>query len=211
MTEPAAERRTHDSRRADSRALILQAAVQTLVEHGYSGATTVTVQELAGISRGRLLHYFPSREALLVAAAQHLASVRIEEMERCFDTGPAGAASGAQRLDYAVDLLWTTFRQPYFWAAMELWVAARTNAELQAELVDSERRLGRAIEHVIATMFGPVHSSHPAFDDVRELLFTSMRGVALTYALERRDPEMDPHLALWKRLTRAALLAESTD
>ncbi|WP_163805820.1 TetR/AcrR family transcriptional regulator [Mycolicibacterium anyangense] len=203
----AAGHRPNARRRADSNATILQAAVQALVEHGYSGASTIMVQELAGVSRGRLLHYFPSRDALLVAAAQHVARVRIEEMERGFDTVPTESAGGVDRIDQAVDLLWSTFRQPYFWAAMELWMAARTTESLRDELVDNERRLGRTIEHVIATMFGPVHSSHPDFADVRELLFTSMRGVALTYALDRRDPGSDPHLELWRTLARRALTA----
>jgi AcrR family transcriptional regulator len=205
MSEPVAEGRPHRVRRADSRAVILAAAVQALETHGYRGATTVMVQQLAGVSRGRLLHYFPSREALLVAAAQHLAAQRISDMELWFDKAPSDAVAGPDRIDYAVASLWRTFRQPYFWAAMELWVAARTDADLRAELVVSERQLGAAIDHVIASMFGPVHSVHPAFADVRELLFTSMRGVALTYALDARDPDSDPHLGLWQQLARSML------
>lgn len=199
------ERRPHRERRADSRALILEAAVQALVLHGYSGASTVVIQGLAGVSRGRLLHYFPSREQLLVAAAQHLAVERINEMEAWFESAPAAATGAVERIDYAVALLWRTFRQPYFWAAMELWLAARTDPGLRSELAASEHRLGRAIEHVIATMFGPVHSSHPAFADTRELLFTSMRGAALTYAIDERDPDTDPHLEVWRTLARVRL------
>lgn len=206
MVEPG--RRPHRERRADSRALILDAAVQALVRFGYSGASTVVIQDLAGVSRGRLLHYFPSREHLLVAAAQRLAVERIKEMELWFEVAPTAAAEGVERIDYAVTLLWRTFRQPYFWAAMELWLAARTDPVLRGELAASEHRLGRAIEHVIATMFGPTHSSHPAFADTRELLFTSMRGVALTYAIDERDPEADPHLQRWQQLART-LLAET--
>ena len=199
------EPKPHHARRADSRALILDAAVQALVSHGYAGASTVVIQRLAGVSRGRLLHYFPSREQLLVAAAQRLAAERIREMELWFETAPAAEAGGAERIDFAVALLWRTFRQPYFWAAMELWLAARTDPGLSSELASSEHRLGRAIENVIATMFGPSHSSHPAFADTRDLLFTSMRGVALTYAIDDRDPDADPHLPRWQQLARTLL------
>lgn len=202
-----AARVSRPDRRADSRALILDAAVRALVENGYSGATTVVIQQLAGVSRGRLLHYFPSRDALLVAAAQHLAIERIAEMERWFDTAiPEGGASGSARIEYAIGLLWRTFRQPYFWAAMELWIAARTDEGLRDGLADAERRLGRAIEHVIATMFGPVHSSHPAFPDLRELLFSSMRGVALTYSIGARNADTDPHLRLWNDMAVRMLM-----
>ena len=183
----------------------MNAAVELLIERGYSGTTTVAIQDRAGVTRGRLLHHFPSRDALLVAAAQHLADERIIDMEQWFEQTNDLARSGRARVDHAITLLWNTFRQPYFWAAMELWSAARTDDELRRELADAERRLGRAIQHVVATMFGPVHSSHPAFDDVRELLFSSMRGVALTYAVVQRDPEEDPHLVLWRSMARTML------
>ncbi|MGQ0574237.1 MAG: TetR/AcrR family transcriptional regulator [Pseudonocardia sp.] len=198
--------RTQVQRRADSRALILDAAVECLVEDGYRGTTTVTIQARAGVSRGRLLHHFPSRDALLIAAAQHLVTESIAEMQRWMEDSLDGRASGATRVDRATELLWETFRRPYFWASMELWVAARTDADLRAELLVAERRLGRALEHVIATMYGPVHSSHPAFPDVRRLLFTSMRGVAMTYTLQQRDPDSDPHLAIWQQVARSMLL-----
>lgn len=198
--------RTQDQRRADSHALILDAAVACLVELGYQRTTTVTIQARAGVSRGRLLHHFPSRDLLLVAAAHHLATEQFSDMERWVTTSPYGRMSGAERVDRATELLWQRFRQPYFWAAVELWIAARTDEQLRRELLDAERRLRRALDHVIATMYGPTHSSHPAFPEVRTLLFTSMRGVAITYALIRQDPDSDPHLELWKALARDRLL-----
>lgn len=206
MASTAAQlRRSQTSRRADSHALILDAAVDLLVERGYSGTTTVAIQERSGVTRGRLLHHFPSRDALVVAAVHHLADQRIAEMERWFEHTADRSPGGGARVDRAVGQLWNTFRQPYFWAAMELWNAARTDDGVRRELAASERRLGRAIEHVVATMFGPVHSSHPMFDDVRDVLFTSMRGVALTYSFIERDPATDPHLALWRSLARRLL------
>lgn len=198
-------RRTQTERSASSRALILNAAVELLVESGYAGTTTVTIQERAGVSRGRLLHHFRSREAVLVAASQHLAGERIAEMERWVTRSSHGRTHGVERVDRATELLWETFHQPYFWAAMELWTVARTHEEIRRSLLPQEQRLGTAIEHVVATMFGPVHSSHPAFPETRELLFTSMRGVAITYTLTDRDPESDPHLPMWQRIAREQL------
>lgn len=204
-------RRSQANRRADSRALILDAAVDVLVERGYHGTTTVAIQERAGITRGRLLHHFPSRDAVLVAAAHHLASERILEMERWFARTDDPDPGGAARIDSAIKHLWNTFRQPYFWAAMELWSAARTDEALREEIAAAERRLGRAIQSVVATMFGPVHSSHPQFDIVRDVLFTSMRGVALTYTFVDRDPATDTHVALWRGTARRFLLGEDHD
>ncbi len=174
---PRAERRPHVVRRADSRAVILDAAVRALVEYGYGGATTVVIQRLAGVSRGgRLLHYFPSREELLVAAAQHLAVERISEMERWFDAAPEHSVASPQRIDYAVVLLWRTFQQPYFWAAMELWLAARTDPHTAGGAGRIRAATGARDRARHRDDVRPVHSSHAGFADLRELLFTSMRG-----------------------------------
>lgn len=204
-------RKSQASRRADSRALILDAAVDVLVERGYNGTTTVAIQERAGVTRGRMLHHFPSRDAVLVAAAHHLASERIAEMEHWFERTDDPDPGGSARIDHAIRQLWNTFRQPYFWAAMELWSAARTDATLREEVAAAERRLGRAIQSVIATMFGPVHSSHPQFDLVRDVLFSSMRGIALTYTFVDRDPASDSHIALWRATAGRFLLADTSD
>ena len=79
MTSPSpdAPRGRREERTATSRARILEAAVACLVESGYAGATTLRIQARAGVSRGRLLHHFPSRDQLLVAASHHLATERL--------------------------------------------------------------------------------------------------------------------------------------
>jgi len=199
-------RRRRTQRTADSRTLILDAAVACLAEEGYANTTTLRIQERAGVSRGRLLHHFPSRDALLVAAAQHLATSRLAEMESTVAASLLGLPGDTSRLHRATGLFWEQFRQPYFWAAVELWTAARSNLALRDQLRPEEHRLGRAIRHVVATMYGPTLSSHPRFPMVHDLLFTSMRGVAMTYTFDDRDPVEDRHLALWTEV--AAMLLD---
>ncbi|MFD0488392.1 TetR family transcriptional regulator [Saccharopolyspora erythraea NRRL 2338] len=201
--QPAA--RTRQERTADSRALILDAAVECLVEHGCAGASTVVVQARAGVSRGRLLHHFPSREELLVAAAQHLAANRLVRTEERVTSLLDGVPEGPERMDRCIELLWETFQEPPFWAAMELWTAARTNPALAAALRPQERRLRGAIRSVADRIWGPVVCSHPLYPQLREVLFTSMRGAALAYAFEDRPAATDPHLESWKTIARNLL------
>lgn len=204
MTQPAGNPRSRVDRTADSRALILDAAVHCLAEQGYAATTTLAIQARAGVSRGRLLHHFPSRDALLVAAAQHLAVTRMVESERSIAES-LGTGGGRARLERATELLWEQFRQPYFWAAIELWTAARTRTDLRETLRPEEQRLGTAVRASIALMYGSELAAHPCFPLVREMLFTSMRGVAMTYTFDPRDPDADRHLPMWIE-TAAALL-----
>ncbi len=200
LPEPRTRR---EERTATSRARILDAAVACLVESGYAGATTLRIQARAGVSRGRLLHHFPSRDTLLVAASRHLAIERLRGLGERIDG--LGGLSPAQRLDRGVELMWDTFAEPHFWAAVELWTAARTHDELRAALLPEEREVGAAIRVGLARFYGPDLARHPRYATVRDLVFTSMRGVGLTYALDPRDPRTDPHLPMWKQ-TAATLL-----
>jgi AcrR family transcriptional regulator len=180
---------------------ILDTAVGVLIESGYSGASTLKIQERAGVSRGRLLHQYPHRDALLVAAVQHIAEARIA-MSREAGGWPA---SPRERAEAVVDAMWETYHQGYFWAATELWLAARHNEKLAAALAPREHALGAVIRSVTDEMFGPQLTSHPRYSAVREILHTSMRGVALTYSFEPRDFLADPHLRTWKDLVAREL------
>ena len=205
MTSPSpdAPRGRREERTATSRARILEAAVACLVESGYAGATTLRIQARAGVSRGRLLHHFPSRDQLLVAASHHLATERLRRTAERIES--LEGRPGDERLDRAVELLWETFSEPHFWAAVELWTAARTNEELRTALLPEEREVGAAVRALIPRFFGAQLAAHPRFPEVRDLLFTSMRGVGVAYAMEHRDPHTDPHLTLWKSVARTLL------
>ena len=205
----AADSRTRSKRSADSRLLILDAAVACLVEDGYAGASTLAVQARAGVSRGRLLHHFPSRAQLLVAAAEHLVAHQLEEVGRRAAALMADQPTGRDRVERAIDLMWATFQEPPFWAAMELWTAARTDPDLRAALRSEERRLRAAIRAVADEIWGPEVAAAPLYAELCELLFTSMRGVAIVYAFEDRPAVTDPHLALWKRLATRMLALDT--
>ena len=205
-TEAAA--RTRSERTAGSRLLILDAAVTCLVEDGYAGASTLAVQARAGVSRGRLLHHFPSRAELLVAAAGHLSTTLLADVRSRAAAVMADQPTGRERIDRAIELMWATFQEPPFWAAMELWTAARTDPDLRAALRVEERKLRTAIRAVADEIWGPAIAAAPHYAELCDLLFTSMRGVAIVYAFEDRPPATDPHVALWQRLAATALSAE---
>lgn len=194
--------RAVQTRTIDVQRRILDAAVEVMLEHGYSGASTVRIQERAGVSRGRLLHHFPSRDALLIAASQHLARARVGELpsEHSWPTDPG------ERIDAVVDTMAATFTQGYFWAATELWIAARTHEELRDALLPGEREIARAVRVAMDSFFGPDLASRPGYEGLREVLFTSLRGMALTTSFDPRDEPTRRHVERLKQLARTVLL-----
>jgi AcrR family transcriptional regulator len=201
MAAVAATRRPQRQRRAEMRHRILDATVACLVEHGYGETTTLAVQARAGVSRGALLHYFPTRGQLVVEAIEHL-----------FDTVKAelraqvrSHVSEGERVAEAVELLWSSFRGPLFAAALELWLAARTDADLLVALVPHERRLGHEIKVFCRDLFGPRASGHPRFDQVCELVVQAMRGAAVSSVVATRPDHEREFISGLKAIALLAL------
>jgi AcrR family transcriptional regulator len=86
--------RTQQQRREETRRALLDAAVESLIEVGFARTTTLEVQRRAEVSRGALLHHFPSKAELLVATVDHLAEMRARELKAFASQLPPEAAEG---------------------------------------------------------------------------------------------------------------------
>ncbi|GAB18843.1 putative TetR family transcriptional regulator [Gordonia effusa NBRC 100432] len=206
MTDPQAPvMGIREARNNQVRTRILEAALETLVANGYARTSTLAVQKKADVSRGRLLHHFPSRDALLIAAVHHMAKARIQAMSYRRDW----PADPIERISAGIDYGWSTFHQPYFVAANELWTAARTNEPLRLTLEPVEKRLGPLVRDAITSFFGAELSDAPDYPALQAIMYSSMRGAATTYLITRRDPRSDPHLPMWKDMAQRYLLPTS--
>jgi AcrR family transcriptional regulator len=194
-----APRRTQAERRASTRGALLQATIECLVELGYARTTTNEVQQRAGVSRGALTHHFASKADLLVAAMDSL----YQDFSTSIRDAATALPAGKERIKPAIRLLWDRFDGPLFLAAMELWVAARTDPDLRAALLPHERKLGRQLRGLTVEIFGESVAAHPSAEAVYQVLMTSMRGQAMTYALQPGASRDGPHLQHWFDLVEA--------
>jgi AcrR family transcriptional regulator len=120
---------------------LLEATVELLVERGWSGTSTTLVSKRAGVSLGAQLHHFPTKNDLVLAAVEHLSEVRGRELAEAATKLP----TGRRRTRAVLEMLAEHFTSPVFIAALELWVAARTDETLLANLAPLEQRIGRDI------------------------------------------------------------------
>jgi AcrR family transcriptional regulator len=192
-------RRTQAERRAVTRAALVRATVEALVELGYARTTTQEVQRRAGVSRGALTHHFTSKAELMLAAMDHLYEEFSASVRRAAAELPGESTA---RVRLGVELVWQRFHGPLFVAAMELWTAARTDPELRAALLPHERRLGAQLRQLAFEVFGEQVARHPAAEAMYQVLLTSMRGQALTYALQPDAPR-DQFLQHWLTIIEA--------
>lgn len=170
------ERRTQAERTAGTQAKLLDAAIECLVELGFARTSTQEIARRAGVSRGAQLHHFPTKEALVTAAVGHLVDKRLAEI--------LAAKPDPER---GVEVLSEAFSGPLFYAALELWVAARTDATLREAMLPLERKVSEALMGGASIVMGSRMSTESI-----ELSIELARGLAVSALF--RSPDADAAL-----------------
>ena len=187
--------KTQAERRAETRAALLNATIESLVTYGYAGTTTGRIAELAGVSRGAQTPYFRSRADLISAAVTHLSELRIAAVRDRFSGKNVSIEEG-------LDALWEEHQGDAFDALLELWIASRTDDEMREHLITIERSVGVAIVRESAAALGPI-ADRPDFNDDMIYILATMRGLSIMrishgvsdQALARRWEEIRHRLA----------------
>ncbi|GAB3198700.1 TetR family transcriptional regulator [Nocardioides hungaricus] len=156
------------------RARLLEATIDCLVERGFAGTSTTLVSERAGVSRGAQLHHFPTKNALVVAAVEHLTEKRGQELA----AAAAKLPEGSRRARAVLGMLADHFTGAVFAAALELWVAARTDESLLAAVAPLEQRIGRETHRLTVELLG-VDESAPGNRELVQATLDLVRGLGL--------------------------------
>lgn len=158
-----------------TRAALVNAAVECLVEQGYAATTTIEVAKRAGVSRGAQLHHFPTRAALVAAAVGELYERRMREFADTIATIPPTG----DRVSRAIDLMWSMFNGPTFVAWAEVWIAARTDPQLRAAVLAMDERCSAEAEANFDQVFASVPDMDPDLKSVAlAFTFAVMDGLA---------------------------------
>jgi AcrR family transcriptional regulator len=185
-------RQPKQARSAATRERLLDAAVECLIEHGYGGTSTTLVCERSGLSRGAQLHHFATKDELLLAALDHLARRRFEELAVQANSlfGRPRPEDVVIRIREGVILLWTTtFITDMFFGALELWVAGRSDQNLRTEVRRVEHGLGKEVNAVFRDLFPPeITDETEGAATLRDVAYL-LRGLALTRLLRDSPAE----------------------
>ena len=173
-------RRTQAERSADTTTKLLDATAACLAEIGYGRTSTTEICRRAGVSRGALLHHFPSKAALLAAACEHIFDSQVEEFRAVIEAVP----QGADRIDVAIDTLWSMFKGDTFTAWHELINAGRTDPELQPHVALVAGRVRETISATWTDLFEAPAGADRATAELHQvapsLIFALLQGLAVT-------------------------------
>ncbi len=187
----------HDTpKSARTRARILDCAMRLFVEIGYAEATNARIAEEAGLTRGAMLYHFPTREALVEAAAEHIHAARSTLMTRAAANPPPGV----DLAERAIDAYWALLREPAFVAFAELEAAARTNPVVAGFLAPHQAAFDRAElgEQLLSLFSAGSGARFQASRDLARFMLEGLARATLTYDAEARVQRL---LAVIKRAT----------
>lgn len=177
---------------------LLDATVELVAERGYAATTTVQVAERAGVSRGALLHHFPSKNDLVIAAVEQVMTNRYDDLRAA-----ASTMTGA-RTRRVLEMLADHFTSSFFMTALDLWVAARTDEVLRAEVYPLEREVGRQTHQLTVDLLG-ADESKPGVREIIQATLDLVRGLGLASALSDDTERRNRILDQWATVLDAAL------
>ncbi len=183
--QPTPGKNWQQTKSARTRDTILDAAVDCFYELGYANTTTENVANKAGVSRGAMLHHFPTRFDMIKASVERLSKKRLE----MFRTEEAIVQKGAtySRIEEGIDAYWKQLNTPVFVVFQELKVAARTDKELAKVLLPALEDFNRAFYRSIREIFPDLALSE-AFSRANYLTQYMLEGMAMARLLGPKPP-----------------------
>ncbi len=182
---------------AQTRKGILEAAIDCLAADGYARTTTQLIAERAEISRGAMLHHYPTKAALIEAIIAFSFYKRMEML-----TEGVKNISEMQRVrEFAgLEILWRSYFSREHRAFLELSVASRTDPELKEIFVPQARRFNRMWRDEGLRVF-PEWSDHPdRLSRASDLVEMVLEGLALNHDTWDSPGRIERTRALLRRM-----------
>lgn len=196
---PARQRRTQAERSAATRALLIDAAIDALHRLGYAATSTNLVADLAGVSRGAMLHHFPTRAQLMAAVVQ----ASFDGDYAAYRVAVAGIADPLEQIIAISDQAWVQFRSPSGIAQTEIWMATRSDPELAAVVLPVHEAIFARSLSEQARRFAACGVTDPAV--AHAALYHNvalLRGLALEHVLGTPLPVLEPAVERMKNAIR---------
>jgi AcrR family transcriptional regulator len=138
---------------------LIDATIECLDRCGYAGTSISVVQQAAKVSRGAILHHYPSRQDLIAATAQRLLEAAILPTR---ESGEGQRFAPRSIADFVAFHWRRVVNTREGRAFIEILVACRTDKTLEAALADTFSRWDKEIAENALARF---NSKAPEPDD----------------------------------------------
>lgn len=182
-------------RSAATRLKLVEATVQCLYELGYHQTSTVIVTQRAKVSRGAMLHHFPSKADLMMGTAEYIRQHRREAHRTHIER----FRTAREKFLQLIDVLWEEFQTPSGIARIELMLGSRNDPELGERFAALNAELERRHKDLIWDMAQRLQiKNRKKIDAFVQLYAAAVRGLAIDALRPHSPADIKGAIALLK-------------
>jgi len=201
-------RGSNASRTAAMRTRVINAAIDCLHERGYAASTTTEILKRAGVSRGAMLHHFPTKVDLMLATAAHIVTLQTS----WYDEQLARVPNRRDRYLAITSITWQALKQPTGMALLEVFMATRSDPELARRFPPVAREIEK-VQHrgmwMLAKDAGI--TDRAAVRAMTDMGLATIRGLSIQLLFSDSEDAVEHAMAMflaWERTWIARALSD---
>lgn len=191
-------RRTQHERSASTRETLLQATTKCLFERGYGATTTIMVAEEAGVSRGAMLHQFPSKADLMTFVVEEVYAQEVALYQELLGhiTDPR------ERLVAYPEAVWKVLSRPEGVAVLEIFQGSRSDKTLAAKLAPVQAKIDARAKEALQGEF-----PRGVYVPLLQLIVGAARGLSVPQVVAHLGKDPSDAIKLLQELLQLAIEA----
>jgi AcrR family transcriptional regulator len=196
---------------ANTKEVFFKAAMECYVKLGYALTTTTTVAEKAKLSRGAMVHHFPSKKILVKESIDFINKKRIELFKKEI-TKYTKQSEGADQVGDGLDVYFNLLHSKYFVAYFELRMAARTDKYLANILLKADTEFESVWLDLIKMAFPEWNSkNNTSLQFIMDVVQVMLEGLTLVNFSTNSDHRTKQVLLYAKSCAREMFVLDNVD
>jgi AcrR family transcriptional regulator len=176
-------RRTQEDRSAETRSILISAAIDLLQTVGFAGTTTALIAKQAAVTTGALHHHFATKDELMFGVLDHASErvrARLEQEESVF-------SGGKPNISDLVHHLWEVYGDPEYWAIWEIIIGTRSDPALHPRVVAHRLETMRTVVHPWLEGHMSAEGNRSEVIALFEFMLIAIRGLGLERFLDKDE------------------------
>lgn len=181
---PATKPRRRQADRSEAtRAALIRAAIDTVSERGYAGATAAAIAARANVTRGALQHHFGTIQDLLLEVVRYVSQELVGEIEAEISQRD----TLDQRIGAIADRYWQVYGGADYFALIEIWMGSRSNDGFRAKIESLMKQITEKRNDYWRELLADYPLTELEVDTMRGALLATVRGAAVHRMFSQDD------------------------
>ncbi|WP_018917457.1 TetR/AcrR family transcriptional regulator [Vreelandella zhanjiangensis] len=188
------KRQNQEERSRNTQARVMQATIECVLAKGIRATSTVDVARQAGVSRGALVHHYPSKTLLMQSALEDLLNQEVENVRQL----AVSVQEGNFDFDSLLRVLHEHFKGDLYMVTLEYLTTARTDPDIMKVLIPLAARFNSSLETIWQQLVASSRHTSRQNRVALNATLCMMRGMG-AQSIWRDDPELYRDMLLfWK-------------